>query len=68
MRIYTGSNDPVDFCRRCYPTEVTALREFGGGEGPDGRGNCFALDAEHPPYDGEYCCARCGKELGEDDN
>lgn len=72
-RIVTGSNDPVDFCRVCFPkTEEAARAEYGNGEGPDGRGNCFAYDAEHPPYNraNGYQCSSwaCNKPLIGEDN
>lgn len=70
-RIYTSVSDPLDFCRRCFPkTEATAETKYGhNGDGPDGRGNCFGYDAEHPDYDGEgYHCTICRKVLGKQDN
>jgi hypothetical protein len=73
-RIYDSGNDPHDFCRGCYPlTETIAEQQFGRvrltGEGPDGRGNCFGYDAEHPPYEDEnYKCETCKKPLLEKDN
>jgi len=69
-RIYDSANEPHDFCRACFPLEMEADERYGGeGDGPDGRGNCFAYDAEHPDYEGlEYECEDCGEELGEDDN
>lgn len=64
-RVYASDNDPLDFCRRCYPLEREAEELYGRcGDGPDGRGNCFGFDAEHPPYEGEdYICQRCGARL-----
>ena len=70
-RIYTSANDPIDFCQRHFPkTEAEAEARYGNlGDGPDGRGNCFAYDAEHPNYGGEdYRCHDCRKELTEKDN
>jgi len=70
-RIYDSTSDPVDFCRLCFPPdESEAMKLYGNlGDGPDGRGNCFAYEAEHPDYKGEnYICERCGCELSEDDN
>lgn len=70
-RIYTSANDPLDFCRKCFPkTEDAAKEEFGDvGEGPDGRGNCFDYDAFHPDYEGlGYKCCSCRKELTEEDD
>lgn len=69
-RIYTSDNSPLDFCKRCFPkTEAIAFAEFGNvGDGPDGRGNCFGYDTEHPPYgDIGYDCHKCGKALTERD-
>ena len=70
MRIYTSTNDPLDFCVRCFPkTEEAAWELYAGlGDGPDGRGNCFAYDADHPAYDcDEYRCCECKKILGNED-
>lgn len=69
-RIYTSTSDPIDFCRGHFPkTEKAALRYANMGDGPDGRGNCFGYDAEHPDYPDEgYKCHVCGKELTEVDN
>jgi hypothetical protein len=69
MRIYTSCSDPIDFCKGCAPDEDEAQELFGnGGDGPDGRGNCFDYDCEHPPYDGEgYTCHECGEELTDGD-
>lgn len=69
-RIYTSASDPIDFCSAHFPkSEQQALRYANTGDGPDGRGNCFAYDAEHPDYEGEgYRCAACGKTLRDMDN
>jgi hypothetical protein len=71
MRIRTSGSDPMDFHRRCAPkTEADAFKKYGNlGDGPDGRGNCFTFDDDHPDYDGEeYTCEKCGKLLtGADD-
>lgn len=73
-RIYDSGNDPLDFCQICYPeTEEIAESLFGDvtktGEGPDGRGNCFGYDAEHPPYEEtNYTCNVCHARLTWNDN
>jgi hypothetical protein len=69
-RIYTAGSNPIDFCQRHMPTEAAAVRRFSDdGPGPDGRGNCFGYDAEHPDYDGEdYCCHSCKRPLTDVDN
>jgi hypothetical protein len=72
-RIYDSANDPLDFCKRCMPGEKTAEARYANvaktGEGPDGRGNCFEYNAEHPPYeDTDYRCVTCKRHLGENDN
>lgn len=72
-RICDSSDEPHDFCKRCFPSEVTAMRRFDStekfGEGPDGRGNCFAYDPAHPDYDDtDYECETCGKALSNRDN
>jgi hypothetical protein len=62
-RIYTSSNDPLDFCLLCFPEEDEADEdeELHRGEGPDGRGDCYAYDAVHPDYGFErYRCYKCG--------
>lgn len=60
-RIYTSESDPLDFCAKCFPSEAAARRKYGNlGDGPDGRGNCFSYDDDHPPYDNEeYSCHSC---------
>jgi hypothetical protein len=69
-RIYTSASDPIDFCRRHFPTKELALKKYGNlGDGPDGRGNCFGYEAEHPPYEDEsYRCTVCKNLLDEGDN
>ena len=72
-RIYTSANDPLDFCKKCFPLENIAEDRYGHiGEGPDNRGNCFSYNSEHPPYDvddvGYYRCAKCRKMLIDEDN
>ena len=70
MRIYASNNDPLDFCRSCFPSEAEAEQDYANlGDGPDGRGNCFAHDAEHPDYScDDYSCTNCGRRLTEVDN
>lgn len=69
-RIYDSASNPWDFCADCFPDEDTALELLGNkGDGPDGRGNCFGYDAEHPDYEAEgYRCDHCGNPLEEKDN
>lgn len=69
MRIYTSASDPLDFCRYCSPDETEAEELFGNvGDGPDGRGNCFGYDEDHPPYeDTDYTCHCCGEPLTDKD-
>lgn len=72
-RIYDSASNPLDFCSSHMPLEQIAERRYGNvaktGNGPDGRGNCFGYDAEHPDYDGEdYKCTSCKKRLTSDDN
>ena len=72
-RVYDSASNPLDFCRRHFPTENEAETEYGNvtkyGEGPDDRGNCFGWDAEHPDYsDGDYTCTLCHKRLASKDN
>lgn len=70
-RIYTSTSDPLDFCQRCFPkSEDKAFLRYGDiGDGPDGRGNCFSYDDDHPPYEDEdYRCVTCNRLLREKDN
>ena len=70
-RIYDGESNPHDFCRRHFPTEVTARLRFEAGEGPDNRGNCFGYNDDHPDYeDTDYRCEErgCNKPLTARDN
>jgi hypothetical protein len=64
-RIYTSTNDPIDFCKSCMPNEADAWNAYGMlGNGPDDRGNCYGYDAEHPPYHPSgYTCEKCRKRL-----
>jgi len=69
-RIYTSANDPLDFCTRHFPGERLARARYGSvGDGPDGRGNCFEYNAEHPDYsDTDYRCETCTCTLSDSDN
>lgn len=69
-RIYDSESNPLDFCADCFPDEESAEIEYGQGEdGPDGRGNCYSWNAEHPDYEHEdYCCEECSKPLTCEDN
>ena len=68
-RVYSGESEPVDFCKKHFPTEEEARKKYGEGEGPDGRGNCFDYASDHPPYDEcDYTCETCGKLLTEKDD
>lgn len=70
MRIYTSANDPLDFCQDCFPSEAHAESEYGNvGDGPDGRGNCFGYNEDHPPYDTtDYRCVICREPLTSEDD
>lgn len=73
-RIRNSASDPLDFCQDCFrnlcPDEAAAKMEFAGvAMGPDGRGDCFCWNDEHPDYTGEdYVCHACGEPLTYDDN
>ena len=72
-RIYDSASNPIDFCRKHFPGESAAISKYGNvaktGTGPDGRGNCFSWDDEHPDYEGEnYRCHTCRALLTERDN
>jgi hypothetical protein len=69
-RIYTSTSDPVDFCKACFPDALLAQARYAHvGDGPDGRGNCYEWNADHPAYeDTDYTCESCGKPLRIRDN
>lgn len=69
-RIRTSDSDPIDFCRKCFPVKRRAEAAYAQrGHGPDGRGNCFEYDDDHPDYTGEdYTCENCGRALTTRDN
>jgi hypothetical protein len=72
-RIYDSASNPIDHCKRCFPKESVAKKTYGDvaktGLGPDGRGNCFDYNADHPAYeDMDYSCDKCGKALTSKDN
>lgn len=70
-RIYNSASEPIDYCKKHFPAEdsVTAARHQNAGDGPDGRGNCYGYDEDHPDYDdGKYTCEICNKRLGAEDN
>lgn len=69
-RIYTSVSDPVDFCAKHFPGRVKAIELYANvGDGPDGRGNCFGYNDDHPDYgDTGYTCETCGKPLTDRDN
>jgi len=81
MRIYNSEAGAIDLCRDCWPTEAEAIEKYAKGpDGPDGRGNCFEYDAEHPWFfngwndeeddffaDEEYDCGECGCRLTQRD-
>jgi hypothetical protein len=67
-RIYASNSDPIDYCRRCFPQDYALGYVLHGlvetGAGPDGRGDCFGYDCDHPEYtDTDYDCHKCGKRL-----
>ena len=69
MRIYTTSSSPLDYCRLCAPADTPGTKlAHTDGPGPDGRGDCYGYDAEHPDYDGEfYRCHQCRRPLTQGD-
>jgi hypothetical protein len=70
-RVFDSANEPFDYCRYCSPSERVAeeLHKFPVlPTANDGRGCCFSVGCEHPPYDEwDYKCAKCGDTLGESD-
>lgn len=69
-RIYNKQSDPIDFCNKHFPNENDAIKKYDvGDDGPDGRGDCFAYEADHPDYDTtDYTCEICNKKLTSKDN
>lgn len=69
-RIETSEGYPVDFCKRCFPSEATAKKKYGNmGDAPDNRGNAYSYDEDHPDYDDtDYDCEKCNKPLTSKDN
>lgn len=72
-RIYSSDAYPWDFCQECWPDSEEDAKFFhpflAGGTGPDGRGDCFSYNAEHPNYDlSQYECCICHKDLTAEDN
>jgi hypothetical protein len=69
-RIYDSASNPVDYCKRCMPGEKVAEERHGNvGDGPDGRGNCYGYNDDHPDYaDEDYKCVKCRRKLGANDN
>lgn len=69
-RISDTAADPHDFCKRHFPNKRNAERRFGEGpDGPDGRGNCFEYNPDHPSYsDTGYRCESCKCLLTEADD
>jgi hypothetical protein len=52
-RIYNSDNEPLDYCRTCYPFMVPGASAAG-----------WDCDADHPPYDeAAYNCEECGEAL-----
>lgn len=70
MRIRDSQNNPLDFCRFCRPSEWKATQEHSDPTkgGPDGRGDCFVYDDQHPDYESdEYRCEVCKWPLTKED-
>lgn len=71
-RIYDSTSNPLDFCQRCWvKDEKRAYERYSGPdkEGPDGRGDCWCYEADHPPYEyDDYRCHKCNRTLTEKDN
>lgn len=69
-RVIASNSDCYDFCHICMPTVEEAVAEYGDiGYGPDGRGNCFGYNEDHPPYqETDYTCTKCGDALKTIDN
>lgn len=69
-RVRDSQSNPIDFCKKHFPGEDFAFYLYGNlGDGPDGRGNCFGWDDDHPSYYPEdYTCEQCGVGLTEEDD
>ena len=71
-RVYDSANEPIDYCRYCFHWIERVAEELHKfpvlSTANDGRGCCFSVGCEHPPYDEwDYKCAKCGDTLGESD-
>jgi len=66
-RIYDSRSNPIDFCKKCFPSESVAKKKYANlGDGPDDRGNCFSYDEDYPDYEDfedNYTCEKCNKKL-----
>lgn len=69
-RINNSLSDPLDFCKACFPAPEDAEVLYANlGDGPDGRGNCYSYNDEHPDYGmDEYFCENCSLPLFATDN
>lgn len=69
-RLIDSQANPHDFCNFCfYAFEDEHEETYSNlGDGPDGRGNCYAFDVDHPPYEHDYVCEQCNSTLGAEDN
>lgn len=68
---HSPENENVDFCQRCFNRITTLEKARDAMDVPDDIPDEF-VDWEgeqgHPPYEGDYECYGCGKELGEFDD
>jgi hypothetical protein len=62
--VHENYNEPVDYCRNCYPRTVGAVAAH-WNVSPHG----VDMDNEHPDYaDDAYTCESCGRSLTSRDN
>ena len=83
-RIYDKENNPLDYCRDCFPGEDVFLNEQGCWDNKNDMEKCrfcnlaygesdrcchYGYNCDHPSYeDTEYECAECDCELTSEDD
>jgi hypothetical protein len=64
MRLYDTDNNPLDYCRGCFPRTLLDAAEL-----LDEPSSLISHDADHPPYsDTDYQCEECAQPLTDIDN
>ena len=57
---FSGENENLDFCRRCWRHRFERVPQKLIGTG------AIDDDADRPEYEGDHFCDRCGKQLAEE--